>query len=107
MLAVVREAVEAFSVERTSGEILDVLGSFTAQWERFCESLDKVGRAVESVERAYQDLSGTRRRALERPLVRVDELRRQRCSPSATEPVGGDGLRLVDDHPAATGAVRR
>jgi hypothetical protein len=39
------------------------------------------------VERAYGELAGTRRRALERPLARVDELRRQR------EP----SLRVVND----------
>ncbi|MDP8987649.1 MAG: DNA recombination protein RmuC [Actinomycetota bacterium] len=102
VLAVVREAVEAFSVERTSGEILDVLAGFSAQWERFCESLDKVGRGLEGLDRAYQELSGTRRRALERPLARVDELRRQR---SDTEPAGGDGLRLVSDDPPPTGTA--
>jgi DNA recombination protein RmuC len=106
VLAVVREAVEAFSVERTSGEILSVLGTFTTQWERFCESLDKVGRAVEGVERAYHELSGTRRRALERPLSQVEELRRQQCLPGDGHPAGADGLRLVSDDPPVDGAAR-
>ena len=69
VLAVVRQA-------RTSGEVLAVLGVFTQEWDRFCESLDKVGRAVDAVERAYGELAGTRRRALERPIAQVDELRR-------------------------------
>ena len=87
MLAVVRQAAEAAALERTSGEVLAVLGSFTQEWGRFCESLDKVGRAVDTMERAYGELAGTRRRALERPLARVDELRRTR------EPA----LRVVND----------
>jgi hypothetical protein len=41
----------------------------------------------DAVERAYGELAGTRRRALERPLARVDELRRTR------EP----SLRIVND----------
>jgi DNA recombination protein RmuC len=76
VLAVVRRAAEVAALERTSGEVLAVLGTFLQEWDRFCESLDKVGRAVDSVERAYGDLAGTRRRALERPLNRIDELRR-------------------------------
>ena len=76
VLAVVRQAAEAAALERTSGEVLAALGAFSQEWGRFCESLDKVGRAVDAVERAYGDLAGTRRRALERPLARVDELRR-------------------------------
>jgi len=89
VLAVVRQAAEAAAIERTSGEVLASLGAFTAEWGRFCESLDKVGRAVDAVERAYGELAGTRRRALERPLARVDELRRTRSS----EP----SLRVVHD----------
>ena len=76
VLAVVRQAADTAALERTSGEVLAVLGTFTQEWDRFCEALDKVGRAVDSMERAYGELAGTRRRALERPLARVDELRR-------------------------------
>jgi DNA recombination protein RmuC len=89
VLAVVRRAAEAAALERTSGEVLAVLNTFTQEWGRFCESLDKVGRAVDAVERAYGELAGTRRRALERPLSRVDELRRS----SRIEPA----LRVVHD----------
>jgi DNA recombination protein RmuC len=78
VLAVVRQAAETAALERTSGEVLVALGAFSQEWGRFCESLDKVGRAVDTMERAYGELAGTRRRALERPLARVDELRRTR-----------------------------
>jgi DNA recombination protein RmuC len=78
VLAVVRQASEAAALERTSGEVLAALGAFSQEWGRFCESLDKVGRAVDAMERAYGELAGTRRRSLERPLARVDELRRTR-----------------------------
>lgn len=87
VLAVVRQAVDAAAVEHTSGEILSALGAFGAQWERFCTSLDKLGRAVDGVEVAYRELSGARRRALERPLARVEELRRR-------QPDNGPGSAL-------------
>jgi DNA recombination protein RmuC len=76
VLAVVRRACDVAALERTSGEVLHVLGTFTQEWDRFCDSLDKLGRTVDAVERAYGDLAGTRRRALERPLTRIEELRR-------------------------------
>jgi DNA recombination protein RmuC len=88
VLAVVRQAADAAALERTSGEVLAVLGTFTQEWDRFCAALDKVGRTVDAVERAYGELAGTRRRALERPLARIDELRRASVDPH--EP-----LRLV------------
>jgi DNA recombination protein RmuC len=81
VLAVVRQAADAAALERTSGEVLAVLGTFTQEWDRFCEALEKVGRAVDGVERAYGELAGTRRRALERPMARVDELRRSGAGP--------------------------
>jgi hypothetical protein len=37
-----------------------------------------VGRQLESTQRAFDDLNGTRRRMLERPLTKLDELRRTR-----------------------------
>ena len=76
VLAVVRRAADVAALERTSGEVLAVLGTFTQEWDRFCEALDKVGRTVDAMERAYGELAGTRRRALERPLARIDDLRR-------------------------------
>jgi len=79
VLAVVRQAAESAALERTSGDVLCALGEFQQEWDRFCGGLDKVGRAVDALERAYGDLAGTRRRALERPLARVDELRRSRA----------------------------
>ncbi len=101
VLAVVRQAVDAAAVGRTSGEILSLLGTFSGQWEKFCVSLEKVDRALDGLDRAFRDLAGTRRRALERPLLRVEELRRQRGLPVADLPDDDalddpDGLRLVE-----------
>jgi DNA recombination protein RmuC len=75
VLAVARQAADAAALARSSGEVLEVLATFGREWDRFCESLDKVGRAVDAMERAYGELAGTRRRALERPLAHIDELR--------------------------------
>jgi DNA recombination protein RmuC len=78
VLAVVRQAVDAFLVERTSDEILQCLGGFDQQWRKFTDTLDVLGRRFESTQRAYDDLAGTRRRQLQRSLDRVDELRARR-----------------------------
>lgn len=101
VLAVVRQAVDAAAVGRTSGEILSVLGAFAGQWQRFCGSLDKVGRALDGVDRAFRDLSGARRRALERPLLRVEQLRRERGLPveeivDPDAPADDEDVRLVE-----------
>jgi DNA recombination protein RmuC len=85
VLAVVRPAADVAALERTSGEVLAVLGTFTQEWERFCDASTRSAVRSNAVERAYGDLAGTRRRALERPLARIDELRRTGGGSEAAE----------------------
>jgi DNA recombination protein RmuC len=77
VLAVVRQAVDNFRVERTSGEILARLQSFEKQWGMFTEKMDKLGRSLDTARKDYEDLASTRRRQLERELDKVDDLRRR------------------------------
>jgi DNA recombination protein RmuC len=76
VLAVVRQAVDNFRVERTSGEILARLGTFQKQWGMFTEKMDKLGRSIEATRKDYEDLTTTRRRQLERELDKIEDLRR-------------------------------
>ncbi len=78
VLAVIRQAVDHFAVERTSHEILELLGDFTGQWDRFTEAMQKVGTRIDLARKAFDELDGTRRRMLERQLDRIDEVRRSR-----------------------------
>ncbi len=78
VLGVIRQAFDNFMVEQTSEEILGVLGGFEQQWQKFAVALDAVGKRLESTQKAYDDLAGTRRRALERPLARLSSLRTDR-----------------------------
>ena len=75
VLAVIRQAVEQAQLQRTSDDILTLLADFEDQWRRFTDSFDKVGRQLDTLQRSWDDLSGTRRRQLERPLDRIDDLR--------------------------------
>jgi len=76
VLAVVRQAVDNFRVERTSSEILARLGMFSKQWNMFTEKMDKLGRSMDTARKDYEDLTSTRRRQLERELDKIDDLRR-------------------------------
>jgi DNA recombination protein RmuC len=78
VLAVIRQAVEQVQLQRTSDEILACLVAFEQQWGKFTDALDKVGRGLDTVRRGWDDLTGTRRRQLERQLDRVGDLRSRR-----------------------------
>ncbi len=78
VLAVVRQAVESFSLEQTSNEILSLFGSFRKQWDEFLKKLELLGRRIDDVHKEFEALSGTRRRQLEKPLLRIEEIRTER-----------------------------
>ncbi len=80
-LGVIRQAFDNFMVEQTSDEILKLIGKFGQQWQRYVDSADKVKRHFDSVQREFDQLTGTRRRALERPLHELEALRVQRNLP--------------------------
>lgn len=77
-LGVVRQAFDNFMIEQTSDELLKLLGSFAKQWGRYTESMDKVRSRFESVQREFEQLTGPRRRQLERPLLQLEALRQER-----------------------------
>jgi DNA recombination protein RmuC len=94
LLGVVRQAFDNFMIEQTSDQILKVLGAFEKEWGKFVGSVDTMGKRLESTQRAFEDLNGPRRRMLERSLVQLESLRRQRGL--AVEP-GLDLPELGDD----------
>lgn len=89
VLAVIRQAVDNFALEQTSSEILSLLGSFKKQWGEFVKKLDTLGKRIEDTQKEYESLTTTRRRQLEKPLNKIDDLRRLR------------GLPLSPDEPEA------
>jgi DNA recombination protein RmuC len=88
VLAVVRQAVDNFRVERTSSEILGRLGAFTKQWDAFVEKMDKLDRSLNTARRDFDELTGTRRRMLERELDKIDDLRRSKELTAADDSAG-------------------
>lgn len=91
VLAVIRQAVDAFAVERASDEMLTLLGGLGDQWRRVVEVLERLGRGLDQTTRAYEELTGPRRRQLERRLADVDRLRRERGLPAVSEDGDEDG----------------
>ncbi len=96
ILAVIRKAVDNFSLEQTSNEILSLLGAFKKQWDEFLAKLELVGKRIGDAQKEYEALTTTRRRQLEKPLNRIEDLRMQRGLP-----VSGD-----QDSPPLTSSER-
>ncbi len=85
ILAIIRQAIENFAIEQTSNEMLSLIGTFKKQWIEFIKKFEVLGKRIGGVQEEYDSLTMTRRRQLEKPLNRIDELRTQRGLPIASE----------------------
>jgi len=96
-LGVIRQAFDNFMIEQTSKEILGLLGKFGQQWNKYTEQVEKVRKQFESVNRAFDELATTRRRALEKPLDSIDTLRRRQALPVDGQLFGTDDEAEFDN----------
>lgn len=78
VLAVIRQAVENFNLEKTASEILKLLGDFYKQWNAYTEKFEAMGDKLDSAKKEYDMLVTTRTNQLERPLRKIEELRKQK-----------------------------
>jgi len=77
VLAVIRQAVENFNLERTASEILKLLSEFSRQWAAYKEKFRLMGERLDAAKKEYDNLVTTRSNMLERPLRKIDDLSRQ------------------------------
>ena len=105
ILGVIRHAQDNFDTMLASDKILSELGAFDQQWDRFVGQMDTVGRRIESAQTAFEELTTTRKRALDRRLESVKELRQRRANPAASG-ADADGLTaLAESQPEAAQSV--
>jgi DNA recombination protein RmuC len=81
VLAVIRQAIDNFALEKTSNEILSLLGTFKKQWHLFASKFEKLGKRIDDVQGEYESLNTTRVRQLEKPLSQIEELRNEKRLP--------------------------
>lgn len=98
VLAIIRQAVDNFNLERRAAEILRVLSTFHKEWEKFVECMDKVGRRLDDAKREFDTLVTTRRRRLDRAVNEVDSL--QRLQVLASEGEADDDAEPLGTLPA-------
>jgi DNA recombination protein RmuC len=80
-LGVIRQAYDNFVIEQTSDQILALIGRFGQQWQKYSAQMDKVKASFERLDRQFDELAGTRRRQLEKPLQQLEDVRRERNLP--------------------------
>ncbi|HPW18415.1 MAG TPA: DNA recombination protein RmuC [Candidatus Aminicenantes bacterium] len=76
ILAVIRQAMDNFTTAKAANDMLRLIGGFNKEWQKYRESMDKMGRKIEDARDEFQRLTTTRRNKLERPLQKIEDLRR-------------------------------
>ena len=97
ILAIIRQAIDNFNLEKTALQILTLMGSFNKQWEKFSESLGRMGKKIDEAQDEFNRLVTTRRKQLDRPLKEIENLRQKAVpsissvAPPETDDEEGDG----------------
>jgi DNA recombination protein RmuC len=77
VLAVIRQAVDNFKLEKSVIAIQLALRAFKEQWDSFIDSLNKVEKKFDELQKEFITLNTTRRRQLERQLDKIENLKIQ------------------------------
>jgi DNA recombination protein RmuC len=83
VLAVIRQAVDNFNLQRTTNDILSLYGAFNKQWESYVGSFEKLGKRIADVQSEYENLITTRTNKVETALRRIEQLRSRESVPVA------------------------
>jgi DNA recombination protein RmuC len=78
VLALINQAVKNFRMDKAINEILQLISSFLLQWQKYAEGMDKMGRKIGEAQKEFSTLQNTRKTMLEKPLLKIDQIRRER-----------------------------
>ena len=68
ILSVVRQSIDNFAISHASGEILQLLGVFEKQWDKFKDYMDKTDKQLQTFTKSFDLLKSTRANQLEKSL---------------------------------------
>lgn len=94
VLAVIRQAVDNFNLEKTASHMLALLGAFNKQWDAFIRSFDKLGKKIQDVQDEFNALTSTRRNKLDLQIKRIEDLRKQKGIPEP--PISDDEVISIE-----------
>lgn len=77
ILAIIRQAVDNFSLEKKASQIIELMGLFHKQWNEFLKSLETMGKKLDDAKKEFDRLTTTRKNQLEKPLRKIEQLREE------------------------------
>ncbi len=74
ILAIIRQSLDNFSMEKTAGEILGLVKNFKKEWERFGECMAKMGEKLDGARDEFRKMTTTRQGKLDRSIQKIEDL---------------------------------
>ena len=65
ILSLIRQSVASFAVEQRAGDLQQLVQKFSEQWVKYNDKVVGMGKSLTTTQNHYDDLNGTRTRALE------------------------------------------
>jgi DNA recombination protein RmuC len=97
ILAVIRQSVENFNLEKMTSQVLAHMGKFQKQWEAFIRSMEKMGKRIDEAKLEFDHLISTRKNQLERPLKEIERMRQEQGSlPPSDEGEEEEGMEPAE-----------
>jgi DNA recombination protein RmuC len=76
ILAIIRQSLDNFSMEKTAGEILGLVKNFKKEWEKFAESMAKMGEKLDGAREEYRKMTTTRHDKLDKSIQKIEDMQR-------------------------------
>ena len=96
ILAVIRQSVENFNLEKMTSQVLAHMGNFQKQWEAFIRSMEKMGKRIDDAKLEFDHLVSTRKNQLERPLKEIERMRQEQGSLLPSDEVEEEGMEPAE-----------
>ena len=68
VVAVIRQAVDNYALERSTNDILRLMEVFIIEWNNYSQKVDNLGKKIDSLVKDYNELSNVRTQKLEKPV---------------------------------------
>jgi DNA recombination protein RmuC len=96
ILAIIRQALDNFSMERTAGEMLQLVNAFKKEWEKFTDSMERMGEKLEGARLEYQRMTTTRQNKLDKSIQKIEDMRRQKGIEEAPPALGEGEVAAIE-----------
>lgn len=82
VLRIIWQAWENYHTKENIKQVLGLINSFLGEYTKFCEKMTELGDRIDKTQRSYGELTGTRQRALDKKIEKIEEYRKGQETPA-------------------------